>query len=257
MGECFELDLEPYATGEVSSQALKWTLMALADHAHMDGSSARPSAKTIAWKTDLGLRTVNRALKQLEVVGAIEAIGEKGSKTGQPTSWQLRFDDLPRKKLGVSQTGIPSETGGMPVGGLGGKPVVAHEPSLTKVSSETTSPQRPAAVDNPRQDPVWDALADQFGKPGHRQAEKERGKVRQQLAGAGIETGEQVVELVAEYRRTFTGEVALTQHALGKHADQLAHEIKKRGERRQVKPCEFCGVGGNRHSAECPEAEAA
>jgi 5-methylcytosine-specific restriction endonuclease McrA len=101
MGECFELDLSRLAEEGtmVSVQAMKWTLMALADHAHADGGSSRPSVPFIAWKTDLGVRTVQRALTQLEACGIIEAQGtRKGGGRGTPTEWKLHLDRAPRKE---------------------------------------------------------------------------------------------------------------------------------------------------------------
>ena len=52
-------------------QAEAWVLMALADHAHHDGSNVFASQKLLAWKTNYSERQVRRILESLEIKGII------------------------------------------------------------------------------------------------------------------------------------------------------------------------------------------
>lgn len=131
-----------------------------------------------------------------------------------------------------------------------------HREKTEDQEPETTSQVPAALISKPRNE-VWDALTEIFGKPGTRQKEIARGKVVGELRAAGVERGEQVHRLADEYRKTFSEDVALTQHALGKHADQLAHAIRGRQAKRLVAPCEFCGVGAGMHDADCVRPQAA
>ena len=54
-------------------------LIALADHAHSDGSNAFPSVKTIAREARMSERNVQRALRALEQSGAIRSCGRHHS----------------------------------------------------------------------------------------------------------------------------------------------------------------------------------
>lgn len=51
---------------------LKFTLLALADHADHDGGNARPSVGLLAWKTGDDRRTIQRHLRDLEALHLIE-----------------------------------------------------------------------------------------------------------------------------------------------------------------------------------------
>lgn len=56
MNHVWKLDLQPH---------LKYTALALADHAHDDGTEARPSQDFLAEKTGISVRQIRRNLKEL------------------------------------------------------------------------------------------------------------------------------------------------------------------------------------------------
>lgn len=89
MGLAWGLDLD---------SSLKFTLLALADHADHAGGNARPSVGLIAWKTGADRRTIQRHLRQLESLNLIEATSSttggrvntgRGSRVGHATVYQL------------------------------------------------------------------------------------------------------------------------------------------------------------------------
>ena len=53
-------------------------LLAIADHAHDDGTGAWPSQKTLATKTRLSVRQVRRLLEQLEARGELRVVERDG-----------------------------------------------------------------------------------------------------------------------------------------------------------------------------------
>ena len=63
MNHVWSLDLQPH---------LKYVAIALADHAHADGSEARPSQAYLAEKTGLSDRQVRRTLADLVAAGVIQ-----------------------------------------------------------------------------------------------------------------------------------------------------------------------------------------
>lgn len=93
MGLVWELDLE---------KPLKFTLLALADHADHNGDGARPSVGLLAWKTGDTRRTIQRHLRQLEGLGLIVPIyaptgglvrsGHGGNLVGRATTYRLTLD---------------------------------------------------------------------------------------------------------------------------------------------------------------------
>lgn len=93
MGLVWELDLD---------KPLKFTLLALADHADHNGDGARPSVGLLAWKTGDTRRTIQRHLRALEALGLIEPIhdptgglvrsGAGGNLVGRATTYRLTLD---------------------------------------------------------------------------------------------------------------------------------------------------------------------
>lgn len=72
-------------------------LLALADHAHHDGSNARPSVDLIAWKTGRSERHVRRVLGELRETGLIEVTKHGRGGRNNPTEYQLHLDTGPKK----------------------------------------------------------------------------------------------------------------------------------------------------------------
>lgn len=71
-------------------------LLALADHAHDDGSNIHPSVAHLAWKTGYSERQVRRILKELAADGTL--IQTKKSTGHDPAIWQLNLDNLEDKR---------------------------------------------------------------------------------------------------------------------------------------------------------------
>jgi len=65
-------------------------LLALADHAHDDGTDARPSLGYLAWKTGYSLRSVKRIVARLRSTGVIQVEEEGGGRVS--TVYRLYLD---------------------------------------------------------------------------------------------------------------------------------------------------------------------
>ena len=79
---------------EVSGNRLGM-LLALADHAHDDGSNVYPSAAHLGWKIGMSERQVRTVLKELHADGTL--IKEKAATPSHPTVWRLNLDNLEDK----------------------------------------------------------------------------------------------------------------------------------------------------------------
>lgn len=71
-------------------------LLALADHAHDDGSNVYPSAAHLAWKVGMSERHVRTVLKELH--GENVLIKVKQATPQHPTVWRLNLDALADKR---------------------------------------------------------------------------------------------------------------------------------------------------------------
>ncbi len=69
-----------------------WVLMALADHAHDDGTRCFPGVEQLAWKTGYGARQVRRILHDLRGDGIIEAVAFVQGGRGRATEYTLYLD---------------------------------------------------------------------------------------------------------------------------------------------------------------------
>ncbi len=74
-----------------------WVLMALADHAHADGTECFPGVRLVAWQTGYGERQVRRILYDLRSDGIIEAVAYAAGGT-RPTKYVLHLDRGVRKE---------------------------------------------------------------------------------------------------------------------------------------------------------------
>lgn len=79
-------------------------LVALADHAHDDGTSVYPSVAYLCWKTGLSKRFVRERISYWRKYNVLLAIDEERGR-GKTVEYQLCVDSLPRKD---SYTGSPS-----------------------------------------------------------------------------------------------------------------------------------------------------
>jgi hypothetical protein len=77
----------------------KLVLIALADHAHKDGTGAYPSIERLAWKTGLSESAVHRAIRQSKRDGLIKPIGNVRGGRGNTTEYKFT--------LGKSTKGAP------------------------------------------------------------------------------------------------------------------------------------------------------
>lgn len=72
-------------------------LLALADHAHDDGSGARPGVGLLSWKVDLSPRQVKRLLRRLEERGLIVAVAHRSGGRNRATEYRISLDCGERK----------------------------------------------------------------------------------------------------------------------------------------------------------------
>jgi len=90
MGQVFGLKL---------SRSERDVLVALADHANDDGTSARPSVGLLAWKIGLSPRQVQRVIGQLEKRGLITAVAHRNGGRGRATEYRIDLSHAERKPL--------------------------------------------------------------------------------------------------------------------------------------------------------------
>ena len=106
VGAVWELDL-PHAEA--------WVLMALADHAHHDGSNMFASQKLLAWKTGYSERQIRRILESLEEQGLI--VPESGGVgRGMIRSYRIELAAAKKKEpMPENRTNCPQNKKGKPV----------------------------------------------------------------------------------------------------------------------------------------------
>jgi hypothetical protein len=137
--------------------AEKVVLMALADHAHDDGTGAKPGVPYLAWKTDCSDRTVQRALATLEALKLIRPIEHEKGGWRYATGYTLSLDNAPRKPPLVLVKGRQSVT-----------------PVTRKGVTDTTRGVTPATErgdthdENPAAPPFTEPLEDNHHEPGAR-----------------------------------------------------------------------------------------
>lgn len=218
------------------SRSERDVLLALADHAHDDGTSAKPGVPYLMWKLDLGRNTVIRALAGLEEQALIVPVtdgvrGRKGGGRGRVTEYLLDLDSgtektppkaLNRPKRGVNRPKVEPKT--VPNG-------LAREEEPPIEPPEGTNA---AAAGNPRPpNPIWDVLSEIFGEPLDRFA-SHHGLVVKNIRELLIRDGIRDTELAkAEVRRRHQallgswGRSRASKDALVRHwqmAGQLADE---------------------------------
>ena len=71
-------------------------MLAMADHAHDDGSRCFPSVARIAWKTGYQERSVRRTMAELRKRGVLELVTPGGGR-GRSSRYQIHVDRIPKK----------------------------------------------------------------------------------------------------------------------------------------------------------------
>lgn len=94
-------------------------LLALADHAHDDGTSARPSLGYVAWKTGYSLASVKRTVRSLRAKGLIQVQIPGGGRTS--TVYLLCLDHA-KQKGSYHRLGSEMDRGHFDTGVMGDPP---------------------------------------------------------------------------------------------------------------------------------------
>ncbi|MCC6943761.1 MAG: hypothetical protein IT335_04230 [Thermomicrobiales bacterium] len=76
----------------------KYLMLALADHAHDDGSHVFPSVPMVAWKTMYEERQVRRRLREFEELGYLVRETEGMGGRGRSTLYRIDLDALPMRE---------------------------------------------------------------------------------------------------------------------------------------------------------------
>jgi hypothetical protein len=125
---------------------LKVVLLGLANHAHFDGTEARPSVERLAIYAHCDRRTVQRCLRQLEADGWIttaEAGGRGGKEGRRVTVYTLA---MAGRQNAAGDTGAAVEGG---TGDASGAALVSPQPSLGEPSiepSDTVREDQPSSM---------------------------------------------------------------------------------------------------------------
>lgn len=193
-------------TGSVSRKAV---LLALANcHNHHTGQ-CNPRLKRIAKETDLSVSTVQRAIDGLVAMGLVERIQRK-RENGSLTSSEFRFPTSPYGQ--DDQT--PQVT------------VTSLEPEVEPEVEPNLAPASRNGYKKIDRDRIWDTFTDIFGPVTTRQNETLRGRLVNELLGAGA-TPEEMVRRAKTWPQHFDS-ATLTAPALVKHWDTLGRKPLRR-----------------------------
>lgn len=207
-------------------------LLALADHAHDDGTSARPGVPYLEWKLGLGRSTINVALRGLEEKELIES-AKKGGGRGRVTEYRLQLEKGTKKRPFTPGRNRPSDTGNRPESDPENVPNASRDQEPSIEPPEGTSSHEPSAR---ARNPIWDVLVELYGEPRDR-FRAHFGLVvkdlRALLIDEGIRDAEQAKEEVRRRKEALAGEWGAgkaTKDALVKHW-RLAGELADQGVR--------------------------
>ncbi len=67
-------------------------MLALADHAHDDGTNVRPSIAYISWKTDYSERQAQRILRDLQTKGILRVVRHEHGGRGFATEYDIHLE---------------------------------------------------------------------------------------------------------------------------------------------------------------------
>lgn len=135
----------------MSWQAVKWAfkaptenvrdhaaLMALADHAHPDGSGAYPSVRTIAQESRQSSRSVRYALSNLITAGLIEAT----ERAGKPTEYRLLMTRTTPAESADPNGLTPAESAHLPLQNLQTTPAESAQTPAESAAKPAKNPSK-------------------------------------------------------------------------------------------------------------------
>jgi len=150
----------------VGDPTRKLVLMCLADHANEDDRTCWPAIDTIARKCEVGARTVQRHIKELEKTGFIL----RRSRTGDSTlyfvlPYRATEDEIDRmKRRGVKMTGVSPMTQGGDTHDRGGVTPMTPKPSKNhQLTVNSSSLRSELALDG--FDEFWNAYGYKKARP--------------------------------------------------------------------------------------------
>jgi len=194
---------------EVSDRAVRLYLL-LGRYADNHTGESTPARRTLAERLRCSLDTLDRAVKELVAIGALEYEDRERQNGSQTTNlWRLRLAHPGR--MGAAP---PPLTGAAP---------------RTKATKELETPSA-AAPRQPRKkadlDAIWDCLTDIFGPVTVKSKEQLRGKWVKELADAGA-TPDEMIRRAKSWPNHFDG-ATLTESALVKWWDTLGRKPLRR-----------------------------
>src|SRR3990172_2477056 len=236
-------------------KAEKFLLLAMADHAHDDGTEVRPGIKRLSEKTSDSERNVRRLLRSLESMGLLAPVAYTTGGRGRATEYRVPLDRLEEVLANPANLapfpGNPDTTGPKP----------GHHGTETRTRS---APQPSRTVIEPSlgrarpRDDLWDRLVFYFGKPANDDERGLRNRALKLLRQAGA-TPDEVDRRVAAWPGLYDG-ATLTPKALASHWSELgrppargaaltrANAEREIGDRQaRIDACQLCGPDGLRH----------
>jgi Helix-turn-helix domain len=142
--------------------------LALADHAHDDGTRIFPSVSTLSRKSFQSERTVQRQLRKMEQDGWLIRVSDFGSGRGNCTEYCINPDWLKGDNLSPFMNGekgdIPDIKGDIAVSQKGDIAVSPDSPLTIKEPSDARAIPREASIpEKPNVQPiVWDSANKNF-----------------------------------------------------------------------------------------------
>lgn len=191
--------------------------LALADHAHDDGTRVWPSVPSTAAKVGLGTTATREALRRLEATGVVEMVSAKPGKTREyrfVPGWMIG-QMTPTSAVGVEaddEDMTPTSEGGDPNVSRGGpQPVSVAEPSTTEPSTPEPSGTALAKATNvPVIPSPFDAFWSVYPAEGRREKPRARLKFAKAAERAPVTT---IIAGAVRYRDDPNREPRYTKHA--------------------------------------------
>ena len=178
----------------------------LGRYADRNGASY-PSRRTLAERLRCSVDSLDRAVRELVTVGALE-IAPRNNERGDQTS-----------NLYMLKTGAPVRH---PLGTPAATPLGTGAPQ-NESHVEREKPSMPSAR---QRNEIWDALSNVFGEPSTRSSQELRGKVVASLRSAGA-TPDEIYARAKRWALHFD-HATMTDLALEKHWDTLARKPLRR-----------------------------
>lgn len=199
---------------QVGSASEKAVLLALADASNGHTGRCHPSVDRLARQTELGEKTVRRALLSLEDKGYITRHRARDGE-GRLGNYSYTFPLLDNASLPpVTMTASPPVT------------MTAQEPEVVLEPEELLANGAPAPPQARARNEIWDALTVIFGEATTETAQSRRGKVCRSLRSARA-SPEEIIRRARSWPSHF-GDATLTELALEKHWDTLGRKPLRR-----------------------------